>query len=224
MSARARQFLLGALCAATVTALTMEMLSAHADHRSTCLVGVDREATLQQLADLDGQLGDVASMSGRNRKVLRRLATMHEQISRLAQDIAGAPEASPGRGHHRYDHDDGAYDDSANQPGFGTGGNGSYANRTMTDAEFKTFLASVANATYASDQLALVKDQASRAWFTAAQVAAVVDQLAYSSDKVEAAAALWPTIVDPQNAYQIYDHLPYSSDRDALRQRVGAGQ
>jgi hypothetical protein len=216
---RARAFLFGALCAATITALAMEMLSARAEHRErqrAQIVALEREAVLRDLADLSLQVHEIAELAQADRvprkKILKRLAHLHGDIDALALDVQRAPVVSGGPQGWPDDDDD---DDDDGWPD-------ERRAAPMSDQQFQRFLAAVDGATYASDQLGLVQQQASVSWFTAAQVGAIMDQFSYSTDKIEAAVTMWPRIVDPQNGYLVYQHLAYSSDRETLRQRVGA--
>jgi hypothetical protein len=93
--------------------------------------------------------------------------------------------------------------------------------RAMDDGEFGQFLDELDAAAHSSDKLAIVTD-AARYWrFTSDQVAAVVDHLSFGDDQVEAAATLHPRVVDPKNFHRVYKHLSHSSDREALRKRIG---
>lgn len=232
---RSRSFLLGALIAATFTALCMEVLSARADHARPQVIAVDRDAMLTAISRTSAELDETARLvasgdKASRKKALRRLRMLQANLDQLSSEIENAP-ALRGDGSAWIDPSDQdpcdtdpyaqpqqappqAYDDEDHRPGFGT-------IHAMSNDDFNRFVATVARASYASDKLALVQSQAPYAYFTAQQVGAVMDQLAYASDKIEAAAALWPRITDRQNAYPVYDHLAYSADRDTLRQRVG---
>jgi hypothetical protein len=94
----------------------------------------------------------------------------------------------------------------------------------MTSADFGAFLTALDHASFSSDKLAMIRTTCPHAWFTAAQVVRVLDELPHSTDKLEAAKALWPRIVDPQNGYLVYDALPFSSDKDALRKATAPTQ
>ncbi|MBK7757768.1 MAG: DUF4476 domain-containing protein [Deltaproteobacteria bacterium] len=73
-------------------------------------------------------------------------------------------------------------------------------------------LKAVDDAPFSDDQLGLLKIAAS-GYFTCAQVGALIDQISFSADKVEAVQILRPHIVDPENAYTLNEHLSFSDDR-----------
>lgn len=87
-------------------------------------------------------------------------------------------------------------------------------------ADFQRFLEAVDQAPFANEKLALVTEACQHHLFTTQNVIAIVEEMPHTSEKVEAAAAMYPRVVDPQNFFQVYEHLPFSSDRDKLRARV----
>ena len=49
-----------------------------------------------------------------------------------------------------------------------------------------------------------------------------MDLFAFADGKVQSAVTMWQHVLDPQNAFVLYDKLTFSSDKDKLRQRIGA--
>jgi hypothetical protein len=82
----------------------------------------------------------------------------------------------------------------------------------LDDQSFNNLVKAVDDAPFSDDQLGLLKI-ASSGYFTCAQVGALIDQISFSADKVEAVQILRPHIVDPQNAYLLNEHLSFSDDR-----------
>ncbi|MDP2315743.1 MAG: DUF4476 domain-containing protein [Pseudomonadota bacterium] len=87
----------------------------------------------------------------------------------------------------------------------------------MSDREFTALVAAVKGEAFSSDQLGIVRSAARSSYFTIAQVGVVLDQLAHSSDKIEAATILAPRVIDRQNAWKLNEHLTFSSDKEAVR-------
>lgn len=89
------------------------------------------------------------------------------------------------------------------------------------DAEFGMILGAVQRASFSDDKLHVLSSAARGRYFTTMQVAQVMGAFSFSSDKVDAASMLYPSVVDPQNWFLIYDHLTFSSDREELARRTG---
>lgn len=88
-------------------------------------------------------------------------------------------------------------------------------------AEFRAVQAGVQGEDFSDGKLALLRSAAADRWFSADQVRQLVQGLSFGSDKVEAAAILYPRVADIQNWYLVYDAFDYDSDKQALRERVG---
>lgn len=82
---------------------------------------------------------------------------------------------------------------------------------------FEALLLRVRAAPFSSDKGAAVQDAARWHWFTAEQIARIVGELAFSSDRTQAIEILAPRLVDPQNGAVILDRLTFSSERDSAR-------
>jgi hypothetical protein len=100
------------------------------------------------------------------------------------------------------------------------GNDGGYAYE-VSETDFQTMAQRVSAATYADDQLALVKQLATSNWFSVAQVVALMKTCTYEDTRVEIAVSLYPRIVDPQNWYLVNDGFTYSSSKQSLRERIG---
>ena len=85
-------------------------------------------------------------------------------------------------------------------------------------ASFDALVVGIVDASFSDDKLTLITAAAARNRFTCAQVVEIIDQLSFSSDQLEALAALRPSIIDPHNAALIGGVFTFSSDRDAAMQ------
>lgn len=94
----------------------------------------------------------------------------------------------------------------------------------MEPDDFERFLAELRKLPFPAGRIALVRDVARVGFFTTVQVVAVVDAMAHGSDKVEVAAILHARVIDPQNFYLVYSHIPFESGRQQLRARIGDPQ
>jgi hypothetical protein len=96
-----------------------------------------------------------------------------------------------------------------------------YEYQPLTDAEFQAVYKRVAAASFADDQIALVKSVAKSSYFTVAQAATLMKACSFDDTRIEVAVILYPRIVDARNWYQIEDALSFSSSKATLRSRVG---
>ncbi|HEY5927863.1 MAG TPA: DUF4476 domain-containing protein [Kofleriaceae bacterium] len=90
----------------------------------------------------------------------------------------------------------------------------------MRDAAFQQFVQTVKQASFDEDKVAIVRHVAQSNWFRANQVAAVMDLLSFDDGKIDAAAAMWPRMTDPENSFVIFNKLAFDSSKEKLRKRV----
>jgi hypothetical protein len=90
------------------------------------------------------------------------------------------------------------------------------------DTELGGMVSALRGEAFSGDRLARLGDLARGRRFTSAQVGLLLDAFAFDSDKVEAAARLYPQVVDPQQFWTVYDALTFSSSKEALRSRIAS--
>lgn len=97
-----------------------------------------------------------------------------------------------------------------------------YANNyaVMNDAEFSRFLYSVADESFDSSRLDLMKMQLQYQYFTSMQVAQIMEEFAFDSNRLEFAKLAFLKTVDPQNYYCVTEKLTFSSSRKELNQYI----
>jgi len=76
------------------------------------------------------------------------------------------------------------------------------------------------DATFARNQLALLRDMLPGRHFTVSQAMRLVEVFSFDRDKVQAATLLYPSIVDPDQWYRMYGTLSFSSSQRDLRART----
>jgi hypothetical protein len=90
----------------------------------------------------------------------------------------------------------------------------------MRNAEFGQLVEAIRSASFDDDKVAVVRLAAQNNWFLASQGAAVMDLLAFDDGKIDAAAAMWPRITDPENYFVMMNKLTFDSSKEKLRKRV----
>lgn len=146
------------------------------------------------------------------RRTLRaRLANIDTHLVAIAQQAASRPARPPG--------------DGWGQPGWGPGGGHpgggpGWAPAVTSEGEMGALLRALDDAPFDDEKRALVRSIAVGRWFTTSQVIRFVDAVPFADTQVEVAATLFPQVVDPQNWYQVYAEIPFSSSREELRRRT----
>lgn len=92
----------------------------------------------------------------------------------------------------------------------------------MDGTRFAGLIQDLRNLSFSSEQLALIRDVARHQWFLTAQVRQVMGVFSFDSEKVEAAATLYPRVLDREDFYQVYADFTFDSDRQRLRERIEA--
>ena len=87
----------------------------------------------------------------------------------------------------------------------------------MDGSSFAALRTAVANESFSSDQVDLVRTAAAGNWFTIGQVGLLMNEVSFAWDKLAIAEACAPKVVDPGNAYQLNDFLSFSSDKEKVQ-------
>jgi len=164
-------------------------------------VAVDREVYLRTLNPIIRDLGELARDDDPCRRDVRclrdRLTAMQKALQSLRNDLeagAGGPPPPPPPMHRP-------------QP--------------MSEADFQQLVAAINGAAMSEEKVGLVRDAAQNSWFGVDQVIAVMNAIAFSQQKVDAAALMYPRVLDQKNWFKVYGALSFSADKAALRKRVG---
>lgn len=80
----------------------------------------------------------------------------------------------------------------------------------------QTLIQQLAGESFSSDKMALLGSVGAYG-FTCAQVALIMNNFDFDSDKVKAVQILRSQIVDPENGWTLTSGLSFSSDQDAVR-------
>ncbi len=82
------------------------------------------------------------------------------------------------------------------------------------------FIESVKKAGFGDTKVDMVKEFGRSNWFMVDQVGTIAEELPFGENKVEAILALYPHIVDKENAYRLYEFVTFSDDRDKLKKGI----
>ena len=91
----------------------------------------------------------------------------------------------------------------------------------MAPAAFEALVKAIKSESFDSNKLRVVRDASQGNNFVISQITVVMDLFSFSSGKIDAAVAMWPRALDPQNSFMLYEKLTFSSDKEKLRRRIG---
>jgi hypothetical protein len=90
--------------------------------------------------------------------------------------------------------------------------------RPMEEGPFRALAGSVRNESFSETQLAVVEQAATRNYFRVAQLKGLLDTVSFSASKLRVLELCAPRVVDPENAFAIFDAFTFSADKEQARQ------
>jgi hypothetical protein len=90
--------------------------------------------------------------------------------------------------------------------------------RAIGPEHFQALLQAIAAEGFSEGKINVIQDAARMRWFRVAQVKEVLDQLAFSADKLNGLELLAPRLVDPQNSFEIFGAFTFSADKEKARE------
>jgi hypothetical protein len=92
--------------------------------------------------------------------------------------------------------------------------------QAMSDKDFRALRAEIVHERSDTAKLSLLRSAAASAYFTTAQAASLIDELAYREDKLAAIPVLKDRILDRENAWQLYQHFTYREDKMKVQEML----
>ena len=90
--------------------------------------------------------------------------------------------------------------------------------RPMDEEPFRALVAAVRNESYAESQLTVIQQAANRNYFRVGQVKSLIDLVAYSATKLRVLEIGAPRMIDPENAFAVYEAFTFSADKEQAKQ------
>jgi Domain of unknown function (DUF4476)/Ricin-type beta-trefoil lectin domain len=90
--------------------------------------------------------------------------------------------------------------------------------RPMDEASYRALVAAVRNERFSETQLTVIEQASTRNNFTVAQVKGLIELLSFSATKLKALELGAPRLVDPENAFTVYEAFTFSADKEQARQ------
>ena len=90
--------------------------------------------------------------------------------------------------------------------------------RPMEEERFRALVKAVRNASFSESQLTVIQQALTRDYFHVGQVKNLIDLVAFSATKLRVLELGAPRIIDPENAFMVYDAFGFSADKAQARQ------
>ncbi|HOX46931.1 MAG TPA: DUF4476 domain-containing protein [Myxococcota bacterium] len=170
-------------------------VAAPAAPEKTC---VDARDLLRDLREAREELSELRGLSAAHpdymtrREMVRRVDELRRLLDRVEDALDGARADAPA---------------VAQEP-------------PMAPDRFEALRKAMEGNNFDEAKLQVVREAASTNRFSVEQVKQVMGHFSFADGKVEAAKALHPRLVDPENFFQVYEELPFEADRKKLREAV----
>ncbi len=91
----------------------------------------------------------------------------------------------------------------------------------MPPAAFATLRGAIQTESFSDGKLRVLRSALTDHRLSVEQAAQILPLFDFSSDRVEAACAIHPRLVDPENFYRLYSAFDFESDKEEVRKRLG---
>jgi hypothetical protein len=90
--------------------------------------------------------------------------------------------------------------------------------RPIADGAFKRLNEAISREGFAEDKMRIIDMAAEDNYFLISHVGQLLTHFSFSQDKLKVVRALKPSILDPENGYQLYSAFSFSSDKKRLQE------
>ena len=91
----------------------------------------------------------------------------------------------------------------------------------MPPAAFATLRGAIQTESFSDGKLRVLRSALDSHLLNVQQAAQLLPLFDFSSDRVEAAVAIHPRLVDPENFFQLYSAFDFESDKEEVRKKLG---
>ncbi|NBD13704.1 MULTISPECIES: DUF4476 domain-containing protein [Corallococcus] len=95
--------------------------------------------------------------------------------------------------------------------------------RPVAEAQFRSISQAMIRESSSREKLRILSQVAPNENFLVSHVLSLLEQFSFSSDKLEVVRLMRPTLLDPQNGYQLYQAFAFSSDKAKLQTILDSG-
>jgi hypothetical protein len=91
----------------------------------------------------------------------------------------------------------------------------------MAHQDFASLKRAIADETFSNQKLSVLETAIPSAWITVSQLGQIVDLFEFGNDRVKAVQLCADHLVDRQNAYQLYSHFEFDSEKEQVKHLLG---
>jgi hypothetical protein len=91
----------------------------------------------------------------------------------------------------------------------------------MPPAAFATLRGAIQTESFSDGKLTVLRTALADHRLSVQQASQLLPLFDFSSDRVEAAVAIYPRLVDPENFFQLYSAFDFESDKEEVRKKLG---
>ncbi|MBZ4375544.1 DUF4476 domain-containing protein [Corallococcus sp. AS-1-6] len=95
--------------------------------------------------------------------------------------------------------------------------------RPISDQQFRSITQAMVRESFPREKLRILSQVAPNENFLVSHILSVLGQFSFSNDKLEVVRLMRPTLLDPQNGYQLYQAFPFSNDKAQLQAILESG-
>jgi hypothetical protein len=88
----------------------------------------------------------------------------------------------------------------------------------MEEERFRALVTAVRNASFSESQLTVIQQAITRNYFRVVQVKSLIDLVAFSATKLKVLELGAPRIIDPENAFTVFDAFAFGADKAQAKQ------
>jgi hypothetical protein len=91
----------------------------------------------------------------------------------------------------------------------------------ISEGQLQQLLNAIAKESFGDGKVRVVESAAPSQFFLVSQVQRVLAKFSFGDDKLDAARALWPRVLDRENAYNLYSSFNFQGEKDKLKDIIG---
>lgn len=175
-------------------------------------VVVEREPLLQRTASMNTRLQQALMLLGRSRRdrqLQELLRGLQAELADVSNQVAGAPQERPGPRPQPN-----PQPPPHPQPPPPVRPRPSL--RPIADATLEALKGAIQKESFSDNRLAVLRQAVPANYFLVSQVQQLLALYTFSADKLQAMRLLKPRVLDPENAFKLYDSFTFSADKEEL--------
>lgn len=211
-------------------AASAQQTPAPVEAQAATRVVVEREPLLQRTSSMNTRLQQALMLLGRSRRdrqLQELLQGLQAELTDVNNQVAGAPMERPGLPppqqqppppQQRPPPPPNSFPPP--QPNFPTAPPVQVRPRPtiqpIADATLQALMGAIQKESFSDNRIAVLRQAVPSHFFLVSQVQQILPLYTFSADKLQAMRLLKPRMLDPENAFRLYDSFTFSADKEEL--------